>query len=257
MTAYKSGGTSQRSTSLENFQTGFDPEELEAWELGYKGDLLNGRLRANAALFYMQYDDYQQSVQTGRNPGERDFINIEDAEITGLEVDLSLAITETLTGTLSYGHLDTSFGPDSVSYQQIDDSAPGGFSTVQEALTEDLALAPEHTLTTSLDYNLAVGPGLLNANVNLQYQDKSLGGVQFPAGTLNERTLLAASVSLSEIALGDHTGSLRVTLWGNNLLDEEYFIGNIRQASFDSLGLMGLATFGDPRTYGVTLEYQY
>ena len=128
---------------------------------------------------------------------------------------------------------------------------------MQEALTEDLALAPEHTLTTSLDYNLAVGPGLLNANVNLQYQDKSLGGVQFPAGTLNERTLLAASVSLSEIALGDHTGSLRVTLWGNNLLDEEYFIGNIRQASFDSLGLMGLATFGDPRTYGVTLEYQY
>jgi len=47
-------------------------------------------------------------------------------------------------------------------------------------------------------------------------------------------------------------------LWGKNLLDEEYYIGNIRQEAFDTLGLVGgLATFGDPRTYGLTLEYQY
>jgi hypothetical protein len=37
----------------------------------------------------------------------------------------------------------------------------------------------------------------------------------------------------------------------------EYPLGNIRQESFDSLGLMGLATFGDPRSYGLTLEYNY
>ena len=69
VTAYKSGGTSQRSTSSSNFKAGFDEEDLVSYELGYKGDLANGRLRLNAALFYMEYDDYQQSVPTGNNAG--------------------------------------------------------------------------------------------------------------------------------------------------------------------------------------------
>ncbi|NND66239.1 MAG: TonB-dependent receptor, partial [Halioglobus sp.] len=258
VTAYKSGGTSQRSTSSQNFERGFDPEDLVSYELGYKGDLLDGRMRFNAAVFYMEFEGYQQSVQTGRNAGERDFVNIDDAEITGLEFDLTLAITEALTGTLSYGYLDTSFGQDSISYLQIDDSAPGGLSTVMEPLTEDLALAPEHTITASLDYSRPVGPGILEANINAQYQDESNGGVQAPTGRLNDRTLLAATLGISAISLGGDYGSLRVSIWGNNLLDEEYHIGNIRQPTFDDLGFVGgLATFGDPRTYGVTLEYSF
>jgi iron complex outermembrane receptor protein len=257
VTAYKSGGTSQRSTSAENFQTGFDPEELISYELGYKGDLLDGRMRFNAALFYMEYEDYQQSVATGRNAGERDFVNIEDAEITGLEFDLSLAITEELTGTLSYGYLDTSFGPSTISYMRIDDSSPTGFRDVEEQLTEDLALAPEHSITGSLDFSKDVGIGTLNANVNIQYQDEAFGGVQEPSGVLNDRTLLAATLSVADISLGEDYGSLRITLWGNNLLDEEYQIGHIRQQTFDDFGLIGLATFGDPRTYGVTMEYSF
>ncbi len=135
VSAYKSGGTSQRSTSEENFKKGFSEEDLVSYEVGYKGGLADGRVRFNAAVFYMTYDDYQQSVQTGRSPGERDFINIKDADIGG---------------------------------------------------------------------------------------------------------------------------RFSVRLWGKNLLDEEYYIGNIRQEAFDTLGLVGgLATFGDPRTYGLTLEYQY
>ena len=257
VTAYKSGGTSQRSTSADNFQTGFDPEELISYELGYKGDLLEGRMRFNAAAFYMQYDDYQQSVATGRNPGERDFVNIDDADITGLEFDLTLAISEALTGTLSYGYLDTNFGPSTITYMRIDDTSPTGFRTVEEQLTEDLALAPEHSITGSLDYSMPVSIGTLNANINIQYQDESLSGVQAPSGVLNDRTLIAATVSIADVSLGEDYGDLRISLWGNNLLDEEYYVGNIRQETFDSFGLIGLATFGDPRTYGVTLEYNF
>lgn len=257
VTAYKSGGTSQRSTSAQNFEAGFKPEELTSYELGYKGDLMDGRMRLNAAAFYMQYDDYQQSVQTGRNAGERDFVNIKDADIAGMEMDLTLAITDELTGTLGYGYLDTSFGPNTVSYLQIDDTSPSGFTTVEEGLTDDLALAPEHSFTASLDYNRLMSFGVINANVNMQYQDESNGGIQVPSGVLNDRTLVAATLGVSEIELGKDSGRLRVTLWGNNLFDEEYHIGNIRQSTFDDLGLIGLATFGDPRTYGVTLEYEY
>ncbi|GAB5449824.1 MAG: TonB-dependent receptor [Halioglobus sp.] len=257
VTAYKSGGTSQRSTTEDNFLTGFEPEDLVSYELGYKGDLANGRVRFNAALFYMEYEGYQQSVQTGRNAGERDFINIDDADIAGLEFDLTAALTDSLTGTLSYGYLDAKFGTDTVSYEQIDDNAASGVSTVTEELTENLALAPEHSITASLDYLRPLSFGVLQANVNMQYQDEANGGVQIPTGVLNDRTLLAATLGIADIALGN-AGTLRISLWGENLLDEEYHIGNIRQATFDTLGFTsGLATFGDPRTYGITLEYEF
>jgi iron complex outermembrane recepter protein len=257
VTAYKSGGTSQRAATLDNFQNGFEPEDLLSYEVGYKADFFDSRMRFNSAIFYMEYDDYQQSVQTGRNAGERDFINIESADIYGLEFDLNYAVTDNTVATLSYGYLDTSFGPSTVTYQRIDESSPTGLSEFTEDLTDELALAPEHSVTVSLDYTRALSAGVLNANINAQYQDESLGGVQEPTGVLNDRTLLAATLTLSEISLGNNAGALRVTLWGKNLLDEEYHIGNIRQGVFDALGLKGLATFGDPRSYGVTAEYEF
>lgn len=257
ISAYKSGGTSQRSTSSEGFESGFSEEDLVSYELGYKGSLAGGRARINAALFHMDYDDYQQSVSTGRNAGERDFINIEDATITGFEMDVTVAMTESLTATFSYGYLDTAFGPDSVSYQRIDDAAPTGFTTITDVLTEDLALAPEHTATLTLDYGRELSFGYFNANTNVQYQDTASGGVVEPASFLDARTLLGANISVSDIQLGSDGGRLKVALWGKNLLDQNYFVGNIRQAAFDTLGLIGLATFGDPRMYGITLEYAY
>lgn len=257
-TAYKSGGTSQRSTSSVSFQEGFDEEDLVSYELGYKGDLMDNRLRLNVAAFYMQYDDYQQSVPTGNNAGERDFINIEDAEISGIELDLTLAITDELTGTFSFGYLDSEFGPETVTYLALDPNSPDGVSPVTDTLTEDLALAPEYSGTIALDYTRPVAFGLFSANINAQYQDSTNSGVSEPTGYLDERTLLGATLSLSEIELGKGYGQLKVLLWGKNLLDQEYYIGAVRQPAFDDLGLTGgVGTFGDPRTYGVTLEYQY
>ncbi len=258
VTAYKSGGTSQRSTSFINFQEGFDEEDLTSYEVGYKGDMADSRVRVNAAVFYMQYDDYQQSVPTGNTPGERDFVNIDSADIYGLELDLSVAVTEQLIGSFSYGYLNSSFGPELISYLGLDANAPDGVSLRTDELTDDLALAPSHSATISLDYTRSVSFGVFSANINSQYQSKINSGVINPTGYLDKRILLGATTSLSEIELGSGYGHLKVMLWGKNLTDEEYTIGSIRQSAFDDLGFIGgLATFGDPRTYGVALEYEF
>jgi iron complex outermembrane receptor protein len=119
-------------------------------------------------------------------------------------------------------------------------------------------LAPEHSATGSLDYTRPMTYGVFSANANVQYQDSTNSGVTLPTGYLDERTLVGANLSLSEIELGAGYGQLRVQLWGRNLLDQEYYIGNIRQGQFDTLGFTsGVATFGDPRTYGITLQYEY
>ncbi len=142
-----------------------------------------------------------------------------------------------------------------MSYFRIDDEAEGGVILVTEPLTDSLAMAPEHSATVSIDYYRQLSFGALDANINYQYRDEALSGVQVPTGVLNDQQLLGATLSLSEIDVG--TGQLLFRLWGKNLTDEDYHIGNIRQGSFDNLGLIGLATFGDPRTYGLTIEYEY
>ncbi|HEY6131211.1 MAG TPA: TonB-dependent receptor, partial [Halioglobus sp.] len=257
VTAYKAGGTSQRSQIEEAFEEGFEPENLTSYELGYKSDLLDGRMRINGAVFLMEFEDYQQSVQTSTNPAGRDFVNIDDAEIAGLELDFSVAITDQLTGTLSYGYLDTSFGPSMINYRREDASAAAGYVIIEETLTESLAQAPDNSATASLDYSLPLSFATLNANVNAQYEDDTNSGVVIPTGVQDDRVLVNASIGLWDIDLGTDTGTLRVSLWGNNLFDEEYYLSNVRLEAFELLGVSEIATFGDPRTYGVTFEYNF
>jgi iron complex outermembrane receptor protein len=46
---------------------------------------------------------------------------------------------------------------------------------------------------------------------------------------------------------------MKLTVWGRNLLDEEYRRSGI---DFGALGFAG-AIYGEPRTYGVTLTFEY
>jgi iron complex outermembrane receptor protein len=185
-------------------------------------------------------------------------VNIDSANVKGLELDLTVTVTDQLTSTVSYGYLHSGFGPESMTYLGLDASAPGGLSPRTDQLTDDLALAPKHSATVALDYTHSLPYGLFTANINAQYQNKTNSAVNEPTGYLDKRTFLGATVSLSEIQLGAGHGEFKVLLWGKNLTDEEYFIGNTRQAGFDLLGLSyGVGTFGDPRTYGITLEYEY
>jgi iron complex outermembrane receptor protein len=131
----------------------------------------------------------------------------------------------------------------------------GHYMVASHELIEEVCRKPD---IIALDYTRPVSIGLFSANINAQYQDSTNSGVSEPTGYLDQRTLLGATLSLSEIELGAGYGQLKVLLWGKNLLDQEYYIGAVRQPAFDTLGFTGgVGTFGDPRTYGITLEYEY
>jgi iron complex outermembrane receptor protein len=57
-TGYRGGGTNPRPL-YGNQVVGFAPEALDAFEVGLKTDLLDRRLRINAALFYNKYSNIQ------------------------------------------------------------------------------------------------------------------------------------------------------------------------------------------------------
>ena len=58
--------------------------------------------------------------------------------------------------------------------------------------------------------------------------------------------------------MGRGYGQLKVRLGGKDVTGGGYAFGSIRQGAFDDLGFIGgVATFGDPRTYGIALEYEF
>jgi outer membrane receptor protein involved in Fe transport len=67
-------------------------------------------------------------------------------------------------------------------------------------------------------------------------------------------SLLNARVELSDIYLGTGNGQLKASLWAKNLLDKEYIIYAF--AVGEPAVSIGQA-FGDPRTMGVDITYQF
>ena len=67
--------------------------------------------------------------------------------------------------------------------------------------------------------------------------------------------LLGAAVRWSGIKAADLPGQFQLLLWGRNLLDEEFGLSG--QTELQPLGADETQIFGEPRTYGLTLTYEY
>ncbi len=87
---YKGGGTnppradiSPQVVQYQALQSTFDPEYIDAFELGVKSTFDEGRLRLNATAFYYDYTDYQVSQIVDRISLNENF----DATSMGLEFE--------------------------------------------------------------------------------------------------------------------------------------------------------------------------
>lgn len=246
VTGYRSGGTSVLSFNEALFRTGADEEEIISYELGMKGDFLERRLRLNAAVFYMDYQHYQASIQTGPTPADRDILNIGDNDIFGVELDLIALLSDQLSLSMSFGYLDTEINEDSV------DPGTGAPPT---PLIDVLPYAPKYSFSASLDYQRNVFTNqLLEWHINFSYQDESESGIVLGTSGINsEKHLLDMSLSLSNIPF--YHGNIKMSLWAKNLTDDEYTVSNIGPFAF--VGANEISPFGDPRTYGFTISYEY
>ena len=82
----------------------FDPEFVDAFELGAKNTLLDGRVTANFAAFYYDYKDYQISEIVDRSALNRNF----DATVWGIELEADWRPIENLRLGLKGGYEKTS-----------------------------------------------------------------------------------------------------------------------------------------------------
>lgn len=227
---FRSGGYSLRGNALFS---PFDEEQVTAYEVGYKADLLNRRLRLNTAAYVNKYKDLQRTV-LGVDPEfgvVQSTFNVADATIQGIEVDMTAQITRRLVITTGYGYTDASY-----------DSAITGFE-----VNNEFTRVPEHTafLSTVYDIDLPRGDGLIFRLAG------NYTGSQFfdDLNNIEESgyTLLDGSVTYRA-----PDAQWKVSLFGKNLANEEYAYWG------STLGALGDNRFvGAPRTWGVRVSYDY
>lgn len=82
-------------------------DELTNFELGWKLDLLNGSLRLNGNIFKMEIDDLQVTVLDNTIANIFFSDNAADAEVTGVEADITWAATDNLLVSSAFSILDT------------------------------------------------------------------------------------------------------------------------------------------------------
>lgn len=238
-TAYKAGGVNTRSVSF----TSFDEETADTLELGIKSEFWNSRARLNIAVFRADYEDLQLDFSDPVTVGVVETINGENTvEVDGFEIDLTLTPLIGFVIGVGYSYLD---GDMPLQPNPIDDGALKEFF---------VPLAPQHAGSLTLDYSLPPWQiGILSAHLSVTSTD-DYSFAPFGEQRTDAYTLLNGRITLSDIGVGNIRGSLKASLWGKNLTDEEYIIDSFPVG--DPAVSIGQA-FGDPRTLGVDITYQF
>ena len=103
-----------RDVAFLEYPTVADPETIISYELGYKADLVDDRLRLNASVFYYNVDDMQLSIIGGAS-NTNQVINADKGTATGFEVDLQWLINDYFMATFGAAYNDTEIKDDGLS----------------------------------------------------------------------------------------------------------------------------------------------
>ena len=229
-TGFKSGGYFGDFTFDNSELAPFDSEQVTAYEIGVKATLAGGLAQLNGAVFYYDYEDIQTFVPSAL--GFR-LDNLEEAEIMGAEIELLTSPIEGLDIRLGIGYLDT----------EVDSGFP-------DFDGNELPNSPETQFTGTIRYEFPISDGLSIAlQADGKYSDET-----FRESTNNPR-LVTDSYGVLNLrgAILSNDGSWEVAAWARNVTDEEY---EQERFASDIVGQI-VALQGNPRTYGLTLNYNF
>ena len=217
--------------SSSNFFYG--PEELDAFEIGFKTSFGNDLTRLNGAVYYYDYQDYQAfdlvvlDAITSNRP----------AEMTGFEIELQSS---------PVGGLDLLLG---VGYNDADVELDGRISRPVQS--------PEWNYSGLIRYQWGVGQGDIAIQGDFDYRSAQLFALS-GNNAVNQGSYTVANALLSYLSGDDRW---EVSLFVNNVFDEEYRVqqfdlsGNL----FVGDGVLGLIEeyYGRPRWAGVSLTFNF
>lgn len=259
---YRSGGFSIRSARTAS-ESAFDNEDAYQIEAGVKNELLDGRLIANFAYYFMERRGIQFSsiinLPPGSIPGTTTLINNEDvSENSGFEFEMIYSVTENLSLIANAGWLDVENKAYTIPCELLDGCTRDGMlgadppGTLRNRGGNSDSRSPENTWSLAAAYDTPLGIGDLSLYLGYRYTGDIL--IVNTGGGADQRLyggdygLLDARASWI-VPINDD--ALTISLFGKNLTDEDY----LEQALFLGGFNTGFQGWGPPRTIAVELSY--
>lgn len=228
----------------------FEPEKLDAYEVGAKTQFLDRRVTLNVAGFYYKYSNLQ--VQHTIGPSQVEIQNAASATVKGIEGSLTVVPVRglTLSGNLTY--LDAKYDrfcePTSQANPIAGDPICAGTVSDADRSGNQLTNAPKWQGGVAVSYTVPVGTlGEIHANGSYFYQSNSY------FASNNEPLQATGSINQFDARLGFQlTGGPEIYAYGKNLTNESHLDTAARATA-----LTIFQHYADPRTYGVGVRYRF
>ncbi|MEM0986386.1 MAG: TonB-dependent receptor [Pseudomonadota bacterium] len=270
---FKSGGFNlDASAAGGGADPRFDSEIVDAFELGLKSTLFDGRARANIALFHQELQDFQVLEFTGVR---FQTFNVEEARATGVEIETEAQFTDELSANFNYTYSDARYPSDCDNFDVTD---PAFNINAVTLCGNQLTNAPENVFVGGFFYERPMEGFNFFVAANARHETErrtSTQAVTIPdaalvaAATTEDllRDLIAAQAPLPGDFQEDNTkvdlrigfthpeDNWAIEFWGRNITDE---ITKNVTFNVPLRGAGARAQFTqDPATYGVTLRTRF
>jgi len=229
---FRSGGFDIRGNALFTPQTvnGYNPEKVDTYEAGIKGEYFGHHLNVNADGYYSSYKDQQVGVQIPTAGGVKSVIeNAGKSHIEGIELEATAKLTSEFMVIASGAY----------TYAQFD-SLPvlNGVPPLQ-----GFQYAPKWTGSVDLTYTKDLGDhGTLTTSGTIAY--RSFTQLYDTPSVIDQGGYTLLDANITWLAPSGHWS---VSLKGANLTDERYRTGgyNLNGALY---GNSVVGFYGAPRT---------
>jgi len=234
---YKAGGFNTDGT-LDVDLREFDEEYLIEYEVGVKSKLLDNQLQFRAAIFYDDRRDQQvkSSVVRIRTDGSTEFIdflgNAAEGTNKGLEIEVNWYATDNFEIAAGVGLLSAEF-----------DKFINEFG--EDLSGRDQAQAPSYMYHLAAEYRKSNWYFQISLDGKDDYFFSDRHAVKS-----NKYALLNANISYE-------TGRWKISVWGRNLNDKDYFtraFGSFGNDPRKNYVTEPYFQFGEPRIIGLSFE---
>lgn len=214
------------------------PEIVDAYEIGLKSTLADGRARLNLSAYYYDYQDMQvQFLEAGITR----LSNAASSEMYGAEIELQYQYTDRLNVFAGISFMDSEYKDFPGAPLSVPNPPPAGGNSVTSfnAAGNDVVHAPGFSGSVAANYTIPTSSGNWGLSGSYIYN----GSFYWEPDNRNKQE--GISIVNLELSWQDPGERYRVFAYGRNLLDEEYTM-------FLSGGTLGdIAAPAAPLTYGI------
>jgi iron complex outermembrane recepter protein len=225
---YKAGGF---NPSAPPSSEAYGEEQTWTIEGGTKTSFAEGRVTANAAVFYIDWTDLQLNLPIAMAPGQFYIANVGGATSRGVELELMARATQDVDVFGSLGLTRARFGA-------------GSTSSGADVTNNRLPFTPEYTAAVGVQFTRqirarvsAFGRGELVRYGAFDYDDANLAGQK--------------AYSLANVRAGVDVRGVTIEGWLKNVFDTRYIPTAFAYGNFAPSGYVGES--GRPRTLGITI----